>query len=95
MKPAARPQSLQTASMPQAGKVGGASMNLNTGWIELNNSLKTLNDNWEEAKNYWKDTVTEEFEESFLHPLELQIKATLRGIERLTPALLKLQQDCG
>jgi hypothetical protein len=70
-------------------------MNLSGGWTELNNSLKTLNDCWEEAKNHWKDAVAEEFDETFLAPLDMQIRATLRGIERLTPALLKLQQDCG
>jgi hypothetical protein len=70
-------------------------MNLSAGWTELNNSLKTLNDCWEDAKTHWKDVVAEEFEETFLVPLDLQVRSTLRGIERVTPALLKLQQDCG
>jgi hypothetical protein len=70
-------------------------MNLNAGWTELNNALKTLNDCWEEAKNCWQDAVAEDFETTFLAPLDLQVQATLRGIERLTPALLQLQQDCG
>ncbi len=70
-------------------------MNLNTGWTELNNSLKTLHDRWEDAKNHWKDAVADEFDENFLTPLDLQVRGTLRGIERLMPTLLQLRQECG
>ncbi len=70
-------------------------MNLNTGWTELNNALKTLGECWEETKTHWDDAVRKDFEEHFWDPLELQVKATLRGIERLTPVLLKMQIDCG
>jgi hypothetical protein len=50
---------------------------------------------WEETREKWADAVRQDFEENIWTPLENQVRATLRGIERLTPALLKMQQDCG
>jgi hypothetical protein len=70
-------------------------MHLNAGWTELNSALKTLRVSWEETTEHWNDAVRQEFEDTFYTPLETQVRATLRGIERLTPALLKMQQDCG
>jgi hypothetical protein len=70
-------------------------MNLNTGWTELNNSLKTLHECWDAARDYWKDAVAEEFDNNYLHPLDLQVRGALRGIERLMPALQQLRQECG
>ena len=70
-------------------------MNLNAGWTELNSAMKTLRLKWEETKLQWNDPVRQDFEDHFWAALDGQVRATLRGIERLTPALLKLQQDCG
>jgi hypothetical protein len=68
---------------------------LNTGWTELNYALKTLQEHWEQMKTQWDDAVRQAFEEQFWLPLESQVRATLRGIERLAPVLLKMQKDCG
>jgi hypothetical protein len=72
-----------------------AAVNLNTGWTELNTALKTLREQWEEVKLHWQDAVSQEFEENFCNPLEDQVRATLRGIERLSPALVQMQNECG
>jgi hypothetical protein len=70
-------------------------MNLNIGWTELNSSMKTLRVCWDETKAHWDDTVQEDFEKNFWDPLDQQVRATLRGIERLAPSLIKLRRDCG
>jgi hypothetical protein len=70
-------------------------MNLDIGWTELNSSMKELRVSWEETKTHWDDTVQQEFEKNLWDPLEQQVRATLRGIERLAPALAKLRRDCG
>jgi hypothetical protein len=70
-------------------------VSLNIGWTELNSGLKTLTDHWEEAKTEWQDQVRQDFEDGFWNHLEAQVRATLRGIERLMPALVKLQRECG
>jgi hypothetical protein len=68
---------------------------LNVGWTELNASFTTLGEHWEEAKTQWSDQVRQDFEEGFWNHLDGQVRATLRGIERLLPALQRLQRDCG
>jgi hypothetical protein len=70
-------------------------VSLNTSWTELSSAFKTLTEHWEEVKTQWNDQVRQDFEEGFWTNLEQQVRATLRGIERLTPSILKLQRDCG
>jgi hypothetical protein len=69
-------------------------VNLDTGWTDLNAALKTLRERWEDLKPQWDDVVRRDFEEHFWVPLENQVRAALRGIERLAPVLLKVQKDC-
>jgi hypothetical protein len=69
-------------------------MSVSTGWIELNNGLKSLRHNWEDAKTDWNDSVRRDFEEDLWIPLEQQVLATLRAIDRLAPVLARAQQDC-
>jgi hypothetical protein len=69
-------------------------MNLTTGWIELNSSLKTMRLRWEEIKNDWNDPVSREFEEKDWAPIEAQVEAALRAIDRLSPLLAKAKQEC-
>jgi hypothetical protein len=70
-------------------------VSLNIAWTELSTGLKTLSEHWEEAKTQWQDQVRQSFEEGFWSQLETQVRATLRGIERLMPTVIKLQRDCG
>ena len=72
-----------------------APLSLTAGWTELNSALKALRDNWEDIKTQWDDAVQQYFEEHFWTPLENQVRSTLRGIERLSPVLVKVQKDCG
>lgn len=69
-------------------------MNLSSGWIELNSSLKTMRVRWDEVKTDWHDSVCREFEENHWIPLEAQVVSTLRAIDRLAPILAKAQQEC-
>jgi hypothetical protein len=69
-------------------------MTLNTGWTELNNALKELRLQWEETKAVWTDRVCQDFEEHHWNPLEAQVVATLRAMDRLAPVLTKAKQEC-
>jgi hypothetical protein len=80
--------------MPRCGGKENA-VNLDTGWTDLNAALKTLRERWEDLKPQWDDVVRQDFEEHFWVPMEDQVRATLRGIERLSPVLLKVQKECG
>jgi hypothetical protein len=69
-------------------------VNLSTGWTELSSALKELRLLWEETKTEWHDSVSQDFEENHLAPLEAQVVATLRAIDRLAPDLIQAQRDC-
>jgi hypothetical protein len=69
-------------------------VSLNTGWTELNNSLKDLRLLWEETKGNWDDPVSRDFEEHYWASLENQVVAALRAMDRLAPILAKAQRDC-
>jgi len=69
-------------------------MILTTGWIELNSSLKTMRLRWDEIKQEWHDAVSQDFEEKNWAPLEMQVVAALRAIDRLAPILAKAKQEC-
>jgi hypothetical protein len=70
-------------------------MSLNTGSSKLSLALKTLRVHWEETRARWNDPVSQAFEENHWTPLEMQVLATLRGIDTLAQELDKAKQDCG
>ena len=69
-------------------------MNLSAGWTELNGALKSMRQQWEDVKAHWNDGVAHSFEEDRWTPLEDQVVATLRAIDRLAPLLTKALHEC-
>jgi hypothetical protein len=70
-------------------------MSLSAGSSKLSLALKALRVRWEETKTRWHDPVSETFEENQWKPLEAQVQATLRAIDRLGQELAQARQDCG
>jgi hypothetical protein len=70
-------------------------MSLSTGSGQLQQCLKDLLLHWDDAKMYWTDPVSQAFEKDHCTPLQMQILATLRGIQRLAHALDQAKRDCG
>ena len=69
-------------------------MDLSGGWTELNSARKTLRERWQEVLPAWDDAVRRDFEEHYYQPLEAQVQATLRAMDRLAPILRKARQEC-
>ena len=69
-------------------------MSVAAGSSKLNLALKTLRQRWEETKTWWTDPVSQAFEENHWRPLEAQVLATLRGIDRLAQDLAQARQEC-
>jgi hypothetical protein len=69
-------------------------MSLSTGYVELNAALKILRACWDKTKDDWDDTVRQDFEENYWLPLEAQVKATFKAIDRLAPVLTRAKQEC-
>jgi hypothetical protein len=69
-------------------------VSLTTPWTELNTALKDLRVLWEQTRADWDDPVSQDFEEHYWLPLETQVVAALRAMDRLAPILAKAQRDC-
>lgn len=67
---------------------------LTTGAAKLNKAWKKLRMRWEATKPAWHDSVSREFEEKYLAPLEPQIDATLQRMRALAASLAAAQHDC-
>ncbi len=70
-------------------------MSLSAGSGKLNHSLKELRRRWEETKAHWNDSVSQSFEDNHVAPLEMQLLATLREMDRLGQAIDQARRDCG
>lgn len=70
-------------------------MSLSTGSGKLNRSVKDLRLRWEEAKAHWSDPVSQAFEENHCIPLEEQMRATLRAMDRLARIIDQARLECG
>jgi hypothetical protein len=69
-------------------------MSLVTASTELGQGLKVARSIWEDARRGWQDTVAAEFETHDWTPLSDQVVATIEAIDRLTPILARLYQEC-
>lgn len=69
-------------------------MSLDSGPLKLKSAMKKLRLNWDELEARWNDKVRQEFEEAHLEPIEYQVTATLRAMDRLAEVLRRAEQDC-
>jgi hypothetical protein len=69
-------------------------MALGTGSTKLTQALKTLRARWEETQTRWKDPVSRAFDKDQFTPLEAQVVATLRAIDRLARELDEAKRAC-
>jgi hypothetical protein len=69
-------------------------MALDAGLGRLNHAIKDLKARWDETRTRWTDSVARSFEDDHLAPLEQQVQATLRAMERLALDLRKARNEC-
>jgi hypothetical protein len=69
--------------------------NLNASYASLNHAFKDMRLLWAQTQDQWKDSVSESFAREHWEPLETDVLAALRAMDRISPILLKMQQDCG
>lgn len=55
---------------------------------------KELSLRWDETKNYWRDTKSQEFETRYLHDLFTGVDRAVSVIEKLDELLKKIHSDC-
>jgi uncharacterized membrane protein YgaE (UPF0421/DUF939 family) len=67
---------------------------LTSGAAKLHQAWQKLSARWELAKRDWHDSVSAEFEERYLAPLEPQIVSTLQRMRSLSNVLTTAQHEC-
>jgi hypothetical protein len=67
---------------------------MSEGATKLQYALKNLRARWEDTQDGWSDQVRQTFEDKHLRPLETQVTATIRGMEKLSEVMMKVRQDC-
>ena len=55
---------------------------------------KGLATRWDETKNYWKDTKSQEFEQRYMIELFANVEKTVTVLEKLDEILAKIRNDC-
>ena len=55
---------------------------------------KELATQWEETRNYWKDTRSEEFGHKYMEQLLLHIDKAIAVCEKLDKIIAKVKSDC-
>ena len=69
-------------------------MSLSGSKSRLSSATKELSLQWEETKNYWRDTRSREFEQRYLQELFISVDKTITVIEKLDELLKKVRSDC-
>lgn len=49
---------------------------------------------WQDTKNYWRDTKSQEFEAQYLSELVATVDKSVAVIEQLDKLLTKIRKDC-
>jgi coenzyme F420-reducing hydrogenase beta subunit len=67
---------------------------LSTGSAKLHKAWQKLMVRWEETKHEWHDSVSSQFEEKYLTPMDPQITSTLQRMRSLAAAMSAAENDC-
>jgi hypothetical protein len=65
------------------------------GSTKLQYALKNLRKHWEMARESWSDQVCEDFDDKHLKPMETQVNATMRGMDKIAEVMNRMKQECG
>ena len=60
----------------------------------LSRAAKDLLARWEEAKNVWSDTQSQEFEKTYIFLIEQDVRSALGAMDHMNQVLAKIESDC-
>jgi hypothetical protein len=70
-------------------------MGVHEGRGQLAEAMKQLKRQWNDAQSAWSDAVSEEFDETFLKPLETDARSAMSAMDQMASLLSRIRQDCG
>jgi hypothetical protein len=69
-------------------------MGLYEGRGNLNKGLKDLMLRWDSTRSDWSDEVSEEFEKTYLEPLEQSLRQAVSAMDQMAQVLSRVDKDC-
>ena len=69
-------------------------MNLSGNKSRLSSLTKELAVQWEQTRNYWKDSKSTEFEHKYIEELLVGVDKAVMVIEKLDELLRRVKKDC-
>jgi hypothetical protein len=69
-------------------------MGLYEGRGNLTKGHKDLMLRWQSARSNWNDVVAEQFEETYLQPLETSLRAAVSAMDHMAQVLSRVDRDC-
>jgi hypothetical protein len=67
---------------------------LYTGASKLRDALKHLRAHWQQTEPYWRDSVRQHFEETFIDVVEPQTRGVIEAAGHLAEVLARAQHEC-
>jgi hypothetical protein len=61
---------------------------------QLSKAIKLLQLRWQEAKSYWNDAASDQFEKKFLEPLEMDLRSAATAMDHMASILVQVRRDC-
>ncbi len=69
-------------------------MSLGVSKTRLAALTRELSNNWQQAKGYWQDAKSAEFERDYIEPLVSNVEKALTVIDELDKVVARIRRDC-
>ena len=69
-------------------------MSVDLGRTSIFKEFEVLRRKWVETESIWKDVVRLEFEKEKWQPLDSAVLVCLSALDRLTPVMIQVREDC-
>jgi hypothetical protein len=67
---------------------------MNANSTRLSGATRELWLQWQQTRNYWRDSKSEEFEKQYLSELIISVDKTVSVIDQLDKLIGKIKRDC-
>jgi len=65
-----------------------------TGGSKLRDAIKALRAEWHLVDRDWRDPVRDEFEKTYLDPIDVQTLSTIEAVGRMAEVLARAKHEC-
>jgi hypothetical protein len=69
-------------------------MGLYEGRGNLNKGFKDLTLRWQATRQDWDDSVSEEFEKTYIEPIEMALRTAISAMDQVAQVLSRVDRDC-